>query len=419
MKKQVLETAKTLLIIVLFCTLLLLTIAALPKDMIRNTPWLSTVLQPLAPVLGLPEAELTYVEDALPVMDAAQPLRISVHNSAGRYTAQWEFDALDSTFETLGGMLGQALDTCGEFVPVRIDRLPAALSQPSVCFDYGFPLSVQLPASWLEATTEHADVTGRMFILAEEDGTVNLYLSGEECLMAETAVSADALTALLEQFRPDGSHYAFETESHLTMLAMIPGNDLAIRAASSASPCDSRYIETLATALGFNPYDENRYTDSAGVTYFSEPNCSLQIADSGEILLTSNSADLFQADGSTMEILVETARSLLQQATGSISHDARLYLSGTSRDGDLTTIRFDYVLNGIPVSCGSRPAATVTFSDRSVTSMELLAAILTCSEEPLNILPPAQAAAIIPAGSDLILKYDRAADGTMTAGWVK
>ena len=48
-----------------------------------------------------------------------------------------------------------------------------------------------------------------------------------------------------------------------------------------------------------------------------------------------------------------------------------------------------------------------------------MAAALTCSDEPLKILPPAQAAAIIPAGSDLTLKYDRAADGTMTAGWVK
>ena len=419
MKKQIWETTKTLLIVVLFGALLLLTVAALPKEMVRSTPWLSTVLQPLAPVLGLPEAELTYVEDALPVMDAAQPLRISVQNTSGRYTSQWDFDALDSTFETLGGMLGQALDTCSDFVSVPPDRLPAALSQPSVCFDYGFPLSVQLAGSWLDASNEYEDVSCRMFILAVESGKVNLYLSGDTCLMAETAVSAEALIGLLEPFRPDGSHFAFETESHLTTLALIPGQAPSIRAAVSASPCDSRYTEELATALGFNPYDENRYTDNAGVTYFSEPNCSLQIAASGEILLSSSSASLFQAEGRTMEILVETARALLQQAVSGISHDARLYLSGISREGDITTICFDYVLDGIVVSCGSRPAATVTFSGSAMTSMELLAAALICSEEPLSILPPAQVSAIIPAGSDLILKYDRAADGAMTAGWVK
>ena len=419
MKKRAWETMKSLLIVILFFTLLLLTILAMPKDMIRSTPWLSTVLQPLAPVLGLPEAELAYVEDAQPVMDAAQPLRISVRNSAGRYTAQWDFTALDSAFETLGGMLGQALDTAGEFAAVRVDRLTQALSRPSVCFDYGFPLAAQLPASWLGAETAQTDAAGQMYILAVEDGQVNVYLSGETCLRAETEVNPEALTALLEQFRPDGSRYAFEAGSHLTMLAMIPGSDPAIQAAVSASPCDSRYIETLATALGFNPYDENRYTDSAGVTYFSETSCSLQIATSGRILLTSNSTDLFQADGNTVEILVEEARSLVQLAVGSILEDARLYLSGVSQSGDTTTITFDYVLNGIPVSCDGTPAATITFSGRAMTSMDLLAAALTCTDEPLKILPPAQASAIIPAGSDLILKYDRSADGIITAGWVK
>ena len=420
MKKRVWETIKTLLIVILFCTLLLLTVAAMPSDMIRSTPWLSTVLQPLAPVLGLPEAELAYVEDAQPVMDAAQPLRISIRNSAGRYTAQWDFGPLDAAFETLGGMLGQALDTAGTFTTVRADRLPQALSQPSVCFDYGFMLSAQLPASWLEATTaQQADVQGRMFILAIEDGQVNLYLSGEECLRAETDINPDTLSALLEQFRPDDSRFAFETDSHLTMLAMIPGSDPAIQAALSSSPCDSRYIESLATALGFNPYDETRYTDNAGVTYFSETSCSLQIATSGQILLTSDSAERFHADGSTTEILVEEARSMIQLAMGDILGDARMYLSGVSRDGDETIVTFDYVLNGIPVSCGSRPAATITFSGRAMTSMELLAAVLTCTDEPMKILPPTQVAAIMPNGSDLVLQYHRSADGTMTAGWVK
>lgn len=419
MKNRIREAVKTFLIALLFCSLLLLTAAAMPMDMIRSTPWLSGLLQPLAPLLGLPVAELTYVEDAQQVSDAAQPRCISVRNAAGRYSAQWDFDALDAAFETLGGMLGQALDTAGEFTEVSDQQITRALSGYSVCFDYGFSLEVSLLGSWLGAECPETNAAGRRWILAEEDDRVRLYLTGTPSMAAETELSAAALHGLLEQYMPDGSRYAFEAGSHLADLALIPGSDPELLAAVSSSPCDSRYIETLATALGFNPYDETRYTDSAGVTWFSETNCSLQIAASGEIVLTSNSTDRFQADGDSTEVLIEAARTVIQTAVGDILGDARIYLSGIETADDTTVLTFDYVLGGVPVSCDGHPAATVTFAGQSMTSLELLAATFTCTDQPLKILPPAQASAIIPAGSDLVLQYDRAANGTITAGWAK
>jgi len=419
MKKRIVETGKTLLIILLICTLLLLTAASLPREMIRSTPWLSSLLQPLAPVLGLPEAELTYVEDAQPVLDAAQPLTISVRNQVGRYTARWNFEALDQAYETLGGLLGQALDTAGEFSVVRVDRLPDALSQDSIFFDFGFQLPVLLLGSWLEASPEQTDAAGQLFILAEEDGCVNLYLSGEQCLMAPTAVQPEAMAVLLEQFRPDGSCFAFETESHLSALTLLSEEDPSLEAALSSAPRDIRYAEGLATALGFNAYDENRYTDSTGTTYFSESNCSLQVSPSGEVLLMSSSPDRFRATGATLEALVEDARVMVQLVLRDLAGEERIYLSGIRQEENRTICDFDYVLNGIPVSCGSKPAATVTFTDSAVTSLELKAVSFTGTGEPLKILPAAQAAAIVPENGHLILKYYRSADGSITAGWAK
>lgn len=419
MKRNILELGKTILIVVLFCTLLLLTVAAMPKDMIRSTPWLSTVLQPLAPILGLPEAELTYVEDAQPVLDAAQPLVISVRNSAGRYTAQWDFAALDSAYGLLGGLLGQALDTAGSFNEVRIDRLPQALSQPSISFDYGFPLSAQLLGSWLEATPEQTEAAGQMFILAIEDDQVNLYLSGDPCLKAVTDIQPETMTALLEQFRPDGSRFAFESDSHLTALALLPGVEPSLQAVRSGSPCNARYIESLATALGFNPYDENRYIDSTGVTYFSESNCSLQVSAAGNIALASSSPDRFRVSDATLENLVEDARVLVQTIVGDILGDARIYLSGVTQADHQTTCTFDYVCNGIAVRCGNTPAAVIIYEGSTLTSLELIAADFTASGVPLKVLPAAQAAAIAPAGSNLLLQYDRSDAGELAAGWTE
>ena len=419
MKTRILEAGKSLLIILLICTLLLLTIAAMPKEMIRSTPWLSNMLQPLAPFLGLQEAELVYVEDAQPILNAAQPLRITVGNTAGRYTAQWDFASLDSAFDMLGSLLGQALDTAEEFTEVSTSQLTAALSNPSVCFDYGFSLSARLLGSWLDAASVTADVTGEQYILAVEEGQVNLYLSGRDKLCAATSVDAAALLTILESVKPDGSLYGFETDTRLQPLALLPGSNPRIEAAETTNPCDTRYLEALATALGFNPYDENRYTDSAGVTWFSETNCSLQIDPAGQVLLSSTSADRFQADSNTMEALVELARELVQLTTGHVLGEARIYLNSVARTDAETTVTFDYVLQGVSVVCSSGPAATLTFSGQSLTEMRIQVMTFSCTGEAVQLLPPVQAAAIIPMGGKLELQYACTGFGPMGAGWVK
>lgn len=419
MKKRILEAGKSLLIIVLIVTLLLLTVAAMPKEMIRSTPWLSNVLQPLAPFFGLQEAELTYVEDAQPVMDAAQPLRITVGNTAGRYTAQWDFASLDSAFDMLGGLLGQALDTAGEMTEITTQTVTEALTCPSVCFDYGFPISARLLGSWLDAATVPADVSGERYILAVEDGQVNLYLAGEDKYCAATAVDSAALTAVLESVKPDGSLYGFETSTRLQSLALLPGVRPRMETAEAANPCDTRYTEALATELGFNPYDENRYIDSAGATWFSETSCSLQVDPAGQILLSSTSADRFQADSSTEEALVELSRELVQLTVGDVLGEARIYLNGVTRTGTETIVTFDYVLRGIPVVCSSGPAASLTFSGQSLKEMSVRVMSLSCTGEAVQLLPPQQAAAIIPLGGKLALQYVCTGFGALSAGWVK
>lgn len=419
MKKRILELGKDLLILLLICCLVLLCIASLPTDSIRSSQWLSALLQPIAPLLGLPQSELAYVKTALPVSDAAQPLAISVRNSAGRSTAIWDFDALDAAFEALGGTLGQALDTAEDFSPVTEAQLLEALSGPSVYFSYGAALPADLLASWLDASMEAQVPSASAYVLALEDGAVTLYLYGSGCCAAATGVQADSLTNLLEQYRPDGSQFAFEADSWLESLSLLPGSSPAVPAAAASNPCDTRYMEQLATDLGFNPYGDAGYTDAAGVTHFTESNCALQIDADGQLLLTSTAAGRFQASGDSLDVLVEEARSLVSMAAGGASGDARIYLTGLTQDGDVTVCVFDYILSGIPVSIPGGHAATVTFQGRAVSQLQMRVASYVCAPDQLYLLPAASAAAILPAGSRLILQYSDSGTGALTAGWVQ
>lgn len=419
MKRRLFEIGKDILIVLLICSLLLLAVAALPADSIRNTPWLSSLLQPFAALLGLPQSELTYVETALPVLDAAQPLAISVQNSAGRYTAMWDFSALDAAFESLGGLLGQALDMAGSFSTVTQRQLLEALSGPSVYFYYGATLPADLLASWLDASMEGDTPGASACVLALEDGAVTLYLAGDGCYAAPTSVQADTLSGLLEQFRPDGSQFAFETDSKLDSLSLLPGGSPLVSAVTASNPCDSRYMEQLATDLGFNPYGDGSYTDALGNTCFAESNCSLQITPDGRLLLGSTAAGRFEAAGESLDALVEEARRLVDLASSGVLGEARIYLTGLEQDGETTVCTFEYMISGVSVSIRGGHGAEVTFQGRAVSQMQMQVKTYTRTTETLNLLPAHTAASILPTGSRLALQYSDTGSGSLTAGWVQ
>lgn len=415
--KRLIELGKDLLIVLLICSLILLAVTFVPLESIRNSPSLSRLAQPFAPLLGLSEAELTYVETALPVLDAAQPVAISAHHAESRATALWDFDALDAAFETYGGLLGQAMDTAELFAEATDSQILTALTGSSIYFRYSTSLPVPLLASWLGAELNAQLPEICACILSLEQDSVALYLLGvEACFRSETQVQPETLAALLEQIHADGSRFSFESGASASALSLLPGGSIAVPGAAVSNPCDSRYTDQLATELDFNPYGETRFTDDEGTMFYTEANCALEISASGTILLTSSAPDRFLAASASDEALVELARQLVDAAVGNVVRDGRIYLSGLTRQEDATVCTFDYLVSGIPVVLPGH-AATITFSGASLTRLELQVYTFAFSGQSLYPLPAAQTMAILPAGSELTLQYCINPDKTLAVGW--
>lgn len=415
--KRVIELLKTILLVVLSCSLVILAVAAMPTDAIRSSPALSWLMQPLAPLLGLSEAEIAYVEAAPVVTAAAQPVAISIQNTTGRCTVMWDFDRLDAAYDSLGSALGQALDTAAELTPATEQQLQGALSQTSVAFCYHGSLSAPVAAYWLGGDLEEG-AEASQYILAVEDGQVFLYLAGTEILRGVTQLDAGDLETLLESYRADGSAFGFETELDVSALSLIPGEDPVLPGGYVTNPCTTRLINDMATSLGFNPYGDSRYLDDQGIIHFSEANLSLQITADGLLQLTSTDSDRFQAADSSQPALIETARQLTQLVLEDVSGSSRLYLTGVSIDGDETVCQFDYLVSGLPVAM-ELPAATVRFQGSSVTAMTVLVRRFVLDDSSCVPLPVAQAAAILPQGQTLQLQYRITSDGLLDVGWKK
>ncbi len=417
MKQRLIEIGKNIVIVLLSGTLLLLSLFAIPTASIEDRPWLAELLQPVAPLLGLSEAELTQVAQAEPVRDAARPIAISVMDRGGRHTAMWDRGVLDLTFERFAPHLGQALELAGQFAYVSPEQVQAALSDRSVYLRYAAPLPASLIASWLGASLEASIGEVDTCILSAAGDTVQLYLLGPAAsYCTDTGIDPEELCALLQTFTPDGSAFAFETSYDLSPLSLLPGAAPAVPAITASDPCDSRYIDTLATAMGFNPYGESRYTDDRGNVRFSETGASLEIAAGGTITYRGESRR-FTADSDHPEALAETARQLTELIFAGVPGEGRLYLTAFSQEEDTTVCRFNYVLAGIPLRL-AEDAVRITFTGNTVTEAVVQVWSFTGSGKTVYPLPVPQAAAMLPDGDALEMGYCINTDLTLSAGWI-
>jgi hypothetical protein len=74
------------------------------------------------------------------------------------------------------------------------------------------------------------------------------------------------------------------------------------------------------------------------------------------------------------------------------------------------------MVNGIPVDGAG---AVVTFSGPAVTRLELQLATYRIRSGSLQLLPPIQAAALLPSGAQLRLAYSDTGNPQLSAGWIR
>ena len=236
-----------------------------------------------------------------------------------------------------------------------------------------------------------------------------------------TALPADALLQLLQTAVPDGGLFALEADggpyAELDALSLIATAPAAVHDATGSNPCDARFISSLATRIGINPYGDARFVDNDGTTSFTETGLSLRVSAQGNILLQIQQEDArFQSASASASDRIEAARSLLSELTGGQYGEARVYLqSYTEQDGE-AVCTFGYYLSGIAVQAQTG-GMEIRFSGRQITRASVLCRSYSLQAQTAALLPAAQAAACLPKGGTLRLLYAEDAAGQLRVGW--
>ncbi len=252
-------------------------------------------------------------------------------------------------------------------------RFMSAL-RPGTAFCFPGQISPAVLGAWLNVRApEGADA--QWYLLALDGETVQLYLLGDGCYRAQTALSAETLAAELSAAVPDGSFFAFESDdapySALDPLSLISASSAAVCTGLGTNPCDARFISALATQIGINPYGDARFVGNDGTTSFTETGLRLRVSAQGRIdLQILQSDDRFQSASADALGRIEAARSLLSRLTGDSYGEARVYLQSYSEAGQSAVCTFGYYLSGIEIA--PRGAIELRFDGTQITRASVL-----------------------------------------------
>lgn len=351
------------------------------------------------------------------VSAAAAPFSVAVvgESVGGRCGLTYGAARVGEVYERFSAALGEALGSSGEPEPVEESAWRAALSGPGVYFDYLYDQPLSLLAVWLgtEIDGGAASHTARRLCLAlEEDGPALYYVRAlyGEYYRCETALSASAMSARLQEYPANGALFAFElnADTGVDAYALLePGLQSYARLTSVNPLRDAAAISALPGLFGFSSVRSYSETDA---TVFVEGDATLRVSADGTVNYKCKTGGLaLGAENMSPQMAVEAARKLCVNGPGASCGAANLGLSALHYDpeSDSYFICFEYSADGVPVRMTEGAAAELTVSRGYLTDAVLRYRSYSAEAESIVPLPREQALAAADAasGSALTLTY--------------
>ncbi|NCB51569.1 MAG: hypothetical protein EOM54_06785 [Clostridia bacterium] len=422
-KKRLIEAGKSLLIAALVISALILSVNIGLFSGLTNSDVIDGVLS-LRSDTENPESGGTYTA-------AASPFCIVITPAAGaHYSAMYEEEAVTAAYERFSDSLGEALGSAGEPEEITDDEWEAALSDCSVYFDFFKDQRLDVLAGWLGTAMSgsSATQTARRICLAANDSGVSLYyiraIEGV-AYRCDTALSHSSLCGKIEEYLPDGSVFNFELETPFDLVdsfTVIRPGQPAVDSVTAGNPLESGGEgEAMLSVFRMNSLLAYPYTDPDGAQIFVEGDATLRIEADGILTYGWTNPDREQAAISPAQA-IEIARAACEATLGARCGEASLYLSYIGSDSEMIeySIKFDYVLNGVPVSFSDgSSAAEITITGSEITSAKMTFREYAYSDIAERPLPALYAAAVVQAsgGGEPRLTYIDNMD-SVAADWI-
>lgn len=371
---------------------------------------------------------------------AAQPTRMAVSSSAGRYGVQYDPATLSALFEQTRALLGEALGGAAGPVQVSETRWRQALSEQGIYFDFSGFIPFSALTGWLWEGGQASALTGdvrRLALAPGDDGeTVWLYWqdAGERDVFYACATGltvAAHLEPVAEEYIPNGAKFAFEDGAlapldPYTLITDSPGEAAVYTASSPLVSGGEEVQRQVRAALSFSGALVTEYAMGDSMVYRAGED-TLTLEPGGTLSYHSSNGGLYpvasEGQEPTLAEMIETTRQLTASVLGPLCGEAELYLISALQEEGETVITYGYSLNGAAVWAGDDGwAARFQLTGGALTGFTMDPRSYTATGAAVPLLPSLQAAAAIDAldagGSELLLVYRDLGGETLSVGWI-
>lgn len=335
------------------------------------------------------------------------PVRVVVTGAYGRYGG-FPLSTSGQEFEPLGSLLSEVIGSSHTFSPCQEQDFLDALSTGfSVYYDFGssLPLPILSGLLGLSMSEEQALSAQRVLVADHGQDYLCLYLwdGGSHWWKSRTVLSPNVLLETVNLYELGGVTFAMDLQEQaedLPPLTLIPNHTEApvfpmLSASSTVSAMDS-----LLSALNFNPRTNLRYLDADGAEVIIEGERSLRIGSDGTLNYQSGGESLLSIHSSHTQSptpweAVVGVDQLLNTIAGDETEGVSLALSGMHQNEEHISLEFCYAIDGVPILfTDGVPAAEVRLDGSVISSLELRYRRYHVSTAPSLLLPLQQALAI-------------------------
>ena len=361
--------------------------------------------------------------------EAVRPLGIAVSTGgSGRYGVKYNTSARNTVYDTVSGLLSEALSSASSAAEITEAEWRDALSGDGVYFEYLKPVRLSFIAAWLGTqipeTTE--DLMLRRLFVAFGNGTGRLYYQDTESgafIGADTA-SFDEKAQELTIYRPNGALFAFETgvtgASGAPYMLLMPGSEhRSVRADTAGSATE--VLELTLAVLGHGNEAYTALPDGSDAIRYVGTQFNIRIDLHGHVYYRNTGALPVNAERNplTGNEMIEQARIIAADTIGELCGDAEIFFESLEYDTQGScTVLFGYYIGGGSIHLPEEVfAAGVTFVSGNVTEAEFNFRSFMYTDEYTRLLPEKQALAA--AGGEFMLSFIDDGDEIIRPIWVK
>ena len=360
---------------------------------------------------------------------AMLPARLAVTGEGGRCGVQYDEERLEELFPPLGALLGDALASAGEPVPITEGEWRRYLGGTGVYFDFQGEVPLSALKRWLQGPGEGepAGSARRVLLCAGREDQV--LLCWQEAEDGRFFACSTALTRTLhldpaaEGLASNGAYFAFEGQGLTPLLdpyTLITEGEQGCGGYDASTPLAGGAGRlAVLDALGYSA--QNHAPVSGGELYLDGGD-RLVVSDGGTVTYRAAQPEKYPV-GTELADRVDGARTLAERTLGALCGEARLYLMSAWEEEDALRVRFGYLLDGCAVRLGGEGwAAEFWVEGGYITRFTLRFRSYAANGERALLLPIDKAAAMLPDLTDerreLALQYLDGGGTAVSPDWV-